>query len=291
MSIILLKMIALISMTIDHMGLFLFDQFFLFRIIGRISAPIFMFSSTEALKHINNKWRYIIRLYFFSIICAILQSALQIDNNFIRCLFETCVVIVVLENIKEKKYLFLWGAWQVLAYITVFYICYTMGENYITMALIPTIFGSLFLCEGGVVFIIIGIIFYYSKNKRELIFAYIMVCIVILFLTSTNYISLVIFYMNRITILGISIYLGDFLELLLNTTAAIIAPMNIGKSVLYENNQWLMIIAFPFFAVYNGKYSSAAKSTILYKIEKNIFYIYYPAHILVLHFISTQIIK
>lgn len=39
----LLKLIAIIAMTLDHVGLFFFDEVIILRVIGRIAFPIFSF--------------------------------------------------------------------------------------------------------------------------------------------------------------------------------------------------------------------------------------------------------
>lgn len=66
-----LKLVAIITMLIDHIGMILFPQIFIFRIIGRISFPIFCFLITEGYIHTSNFKRYLIRLGLFAIISQI----------------------------------------------------------------------------------------------------------------------------------------------------------------------------------------------------------------------------
>lgn len=54
-----LKIIACISMLIDHAGLALFPDIELFRIIGRIALPIFAYMIAEGCAHTRNRKKYL----------------------------------------------------------------------------------------------------------------------------------------------------------------------------------------------------------------------------------------
>ena len=56
-----LKWIAIISMLIDHIGLVLFPEEQIFRIIGRLAFPIFAYTLTEGFLHTGNIKKYLIR--------------------------------------------------------------------------------------------------------------------------------------------------------------------------------------------------------------------------------------
>lgn len=64
-----LKIIALVTMTIDHIGLFFaFPYSSLFRIIGRISFPIFVFLLVEGFYHTKDRRKYFFRLFLFALL-------------------------------------------------------------------------------------------------------------------------------------------------------------------------------------------------------------------------------
>lgn len=57
-----LKVIAMVSMLIDHTGLMLFPHIRIFRIIGRLAFPIFAYMIAEGCTHTRNRLRYLLLL-------------------------------------------------------------------------------------------------------------------------------------------------------------------------------------------------------------------------------------
>ena len=71
MSSFVLKMIAIISMFIDHIGYVIFGKFSYFNYIGRLAFPIFAFQISEGYIHTKNLKKYFLRLFLFAIISQI----------------------------------------------------------------------------------------------------------------------------------------------------------------------------------------------------------------------------
>ncbi len=63
-----LKLIALITMFIDHIGYIIYPEYRFFRIIGRISFPIFAFALANGFRYTSNRKKYAFRLFIFAII-------------------------------------------------------------------------------------------------------------------------------------------------------------------------------------------------------------------------------
>lgn len=66
-----LKLIAAVTMLIDHIGYIFFPQYLLLRLIGRISFPIFAFLIVEGFMHTRDVKRYIVRLAIFALLSEI----------------------------------------------------------------------------------------------------------------------------------------------------------------------------------------------------------------------------
>ncbi|WP_202710041.1 TraX family protein [Sporosalibacterium faouarense] len=66
-----LKIIAMVTMLIDHIGYQLFPTIIVLRIIGRIAYPIFAYQLTVGYRKTSNLKKYFTRLLIFSVISQI----------------------------------------------------------------------------------------------------------------------------------------------------------------------------------------------------------------------------
>lgn len=69
----ILKIIALVSMTIDHIGVIFFSDVVWLRIVGRIAFPIFSFLIAEGCRYTKNKTKYFLTVFLIGIICEIVM--------------------------------------------------------------------------------------------------------------------------------------------------------------------------------------------------------------------------
>ena len=63
-----LKLLAMIAMTLDHIGCIFFPRLPLLRMIGRLAMPILCFFIGEGLRHTRNPQKYLLRLVGFALI-------------------------------------------------------------------------------------------------------------------------------------------------------------------------------------------------------------------------------
>lgn len=72
LSVATLQIIAIVTMVIDHIGLYLVPDCWPLRLIGRLAFPIFAFLIVEGFKHTHSRVQYFSRL----LICAIVSELL-----------------------------------------------------------------------------------------------------------------------------------------------------------------------------------------------------------------------
>ena len=100
----MLEIIAMISMFLDHIGLYIFDNNFILRMIGRLALPIYgylIIQGKDKTKDIN---KYIIRLLIIAIISQI--PFYLLGNKALNVVF-TYAAYVGISKLRDKKLRFI----------------------------------------------------------------------------------------------------------------------------------------------------------------------------------------
>ena len=111
-----LKMIAMLSMTIDNMAYYYGIEnpylYELMRTIGRIAFPTFAFLLAEGFVHTKNRQKYMLSLFIFALLSEIPWFLLNHDgsHNVLFTLLAGVLGLYVLENCKNR--------WLTMAFIT-----------------------------------------------------------------------------------------------------------------------------------------------------------------------------
>lgn len=289
MTITTLKVIALILMSIDHIGMMIFPDVMWLRYIGRLSAPIFIFCVTEAMHNTQNQKKYLVRLFSFSLITSFLFYMAMLVNfcrigqlhsigtNITGMLFQGALLIYVIEAVRQKK-----DKWQLLLFG---YIVYQIVMRQLYTPILQLDFGyevwlegplSCIYTGGGVLWIALFLVFYYSKHRMAV--NYIVYCVIFWYIRA-SYIFARIgvrlqFYESKLQSYGFKILSGIY-EFIFRGVLGL--NTRIARDFDVHDCQWLMVFSIIFIMLYNGKYG---------KGMKKLFYIYYPLHIIVLYFIS-----
>ena len=112
-----LKVIAMISMVIDHVALYLMEHgtvlYETMRCIGRIAFPVFAFLIAEGFIHTRSRYRYFFTLLGFAVISEIpwyLLNGADGTHNVMFTLALGLATLMVLENLLQRSLVlgFLW---------------------------------------------------------------------------------------------------------------------------------------------------------------------------------------
>ena len=104
-----LKIIAVISMLIDHIGAYIFPDAYWLRCIGRLALPIFAFFIAEGMRYTRSRKRYVLTLLVFAIISQIPYGFLR-EFYYLNILFTFLIAIFaifLIENYKKNETLYM----------------------------------------------------------------------------------------------------------------------------------------------------------------------------------------
>lgn len=82
-----LKIIAMVTMTCDHVGLELLPRLGILRIIGRLALPVYAYMIAEGCVHTHDRRRYFLRLLALGFLCQIVYYAAM--GSLYQCILIT----------------------------------------------------------------------------------------------------------------------------------------------------------------------------------------------------------
>lgn len=153
-----LKIIALVAMTIDHVGMMLFPHQEWMRIIGRIAFPIFTYMIAEGCRYTKNRKRYVSQI-------ALLGVAMQIvlfivDGSLYQSVFISftlaILLIYIIDKAKQEKNIEYWVGVGLAVFVIIF-LCFGLPN------LLPK---TDFTIDYGIVGIAIPVGCYFAESKR-----------------------------------------------------------------------------------------------------------------------------
>ncbi|MCC8161114.1 MAG: conjugal transfer protein TraX [Oscillospiraceae bacterium] len=99
-----LKVIAAVFMAADHVGVELFPQLDILRIIGRLSFPIFAFFIYEGCKYTHSKPKYLARIFLLGLLCMAVYYIYEgeIYGNILITMSLSICVIYALQFFKSQ---------------------------------------------------------------------------------------------------------------------------------------------------------------------------------------------
>ena len=106
-----IKLTAIISMLVDHLGLLFFPQTELYRIVGRIALPLFAYQIGVSYRHTDFS-RYLKRLIFSALIfqttyvlIAIFIPGAELEPWYLNIFFTLTIGLILIRLVDFRQYL------------------------------------------------------------------------------------------------------------------------------------------------------------------------------------------
>ena len=154
-----LKILAMISMTLDHIGLLLLPRWILLRVLGRLAMPIYAYMIAEGCRHTRDRKRYFLRIAGMAALCqAVYFFAMGSVYMCILVTFSLSILLIgAIENYQKKRD----RASQILAFaslLLVFFLCVALPE------LLP---GTDFGIDYGIAGVLLPVLVYFGSEKTK----------------------------------------------------------------------------------------------------------------------------
>lgn len=106
-----LKLIAAVTMLLDHAGILLFPGVAIFRILGRLAYPIYAYMIAEGCRYTSNKLRYFLLVFGLGVACQIVYYFFSGDTYLNILLTFSCSIALsyALQASYENKHRALWS--------------------------------------------------------------------------------------------------------------------------------------------------------------------------------------
>lgn len=98
-----LKILAAIIMLVDHIGILFYPQELIWRIIGRISMPIFAFMIAEGCRYTRNKAKHFLLPFCLGVICQIVYYFFDNGSLYMCILITFSLSILVIYAMQYCK--------------------------------------------------------------------------------------------------------------------------------------------------------------------------------------------
>ena len=153
-----LKIIAIISMLIDHVGESLFPDVYILRVIGRLAFPIFAYMIAEGCKYTRNRAKYLGQIAALGIACQLVYffAIGSLYQGILITFSLSIITIFAIDHFVKKKN----AASCTLMILTVAAVMFVS-------VVMPIIFKKQgFALDYGALGLLMPIAVYYLKDKR-----------------------------------------------------------------------------------------------------------------------------
>lgn len=124
-----LKIIAMITMTCDHVGMMLFPRLLWLRLIGRLAMPIYAYMIAEGCRHTRDRKKYLLRLLGMGALCQLVY--LLAMGSLYMCIlitFSLSVILICLMDAAEQEKTTKAQINLAIGVLSVFFVCTVLPD-------------------------------------------------------------------------------------------------------------------------------------------------------------------
>ncbi len=158
-----MKMIALVCMTIDHIGAYILTDWIILRIIGRIAFPIFAYMIAEGCTYTKNRKKYLV---IMAVTAFLYQVAyFVITGSLAQCIlvtFTLSILLIYVTDYAKTKRTPKACTLALVSFIAVF----------VVAEIVPRIFVTTFSIDYGFWGIVIPVLVYVVEAWRDKLFMF-----------------------------------------------------------------------------------------------------------------------
>lgn len=154
-----LKIIAMICMTLDHVGYALFPEVLWLRILGRLAFPIYAFMIAEGCRHTRSMFRYFCAMALMAGLCQIVYYV-AMDSLYMCVLvtFSISIVLIGLLKLAQKK-----GS----AFFHLLFLAGVAAALFLCQGLPTMLPGTDFAIDYGFIGVMLPVCLYCAKDKAS----------------------------------------------------------------------------------------------------------------------------
>lgn len=159
-----LKLIAMLSMLLDHCGRELFPAIEILPVIGRLAFPVFAFMIAEGCRYTKNRKKYFLQIFLLAAICQAVYyiSSGSLYQNVLVTFSLSTAVIFLTDSFIRKKTLMTFIPALAICCCTVF-VCVLLPEIISTKS---------FHIDYGLAGVLLPVAVYYAPGKKSRLAAF-----------------------------------------------------------------------------------------------------------------------
>ena len=147
-----LKLLAMLTMTLDHIGVQMFPGALWLRIVGRLAFPIYAYMIAEGCAHTRNRRKYLLQMAGLALLCQLVYFFAM--GSLFQCILVTFTLSILLIYACDT------GSRPLTALAL-------LGVAFITVALPRLLPGTDFAIDYGFFGVLVPVAAYLGETRRE----------------------------------------------------------------------------------------------------------------------------